>query len=102
MYLRLADGRRAPDRRRPHPMRRLIRLFDRLRGRDDLATWGGPPPGHRADRRATLRHPARDNQAVIGWWDGREFRELAASFLNISLGGGFVSADEAPRSKRVW
>lgn len=82
-------------------MRRFFGFLSRLGG-DDLAAWGGPPPGHRPDRRATLRHPARDNQALVGWWDGREFRQIAASFRNISLGGGLVIAAEPPRSRRVW
>jgi hypothetical protein len=71
-------------------------------GRDELDSWGGPPPGHRPDRRSTLRHPARDNQAVLGWWDGREFRQVDAGFRNISLGGGLIQVEELPRSKRIW
>jgi hypothetical protein len=83
-------------------MCRLLRFLNRLPGRDALAAWGGPPPGYRPDRRASLRHPAKGNQAVLGWWDGHGFREVAGSFRNVSLGGGLAMVGELPRNKHIW
>src|SRR5262245_39119828 len=83
-------------------MSRILRCLARILGRDDLASWGGPPHGLRPDRRASLRHPARDNQALVGWWDGGEFRQIDAGFLNISLGGGLIQVEALPRSKHIW
>jgi hypothetical protein len=56
-----------------------------------------------ADRRAAPRYPTRGTAAVIGWAEGEEYCTIAATLLDISL-GGFSASVEAfpPRGEAVW
>ena len=57
----------------------------------------------KGDRRAAPRYPTRGTAAVIGWPEGEEYRTVAATLIDISM-GGFSAWVEAfpPRGGPVW
>jgi hypothetical protein len=56
-----------------------------------------------SDRRQTERFAATEDQAWIGWWEGRLFRKSPATLIDISQGGAKLVADVAPpRRATVW
>jgi hypothetical protein len=59
--------------------------------------------GIACDRRAAPRYPTRGTAAVIGWAEGEEYRTIAATLIDISLGGFFATVESfPPRGEAVW
>ena len=59
----------------------------------------------RNERRNAHRYaPARDNIS-LGWWEGREFRSIAARLRNLSLSGALVQLEKGaanPAGVKAW
>ena len=66
-------------------------------------------PRSRASRRrpgtvaSHERYAASEDQAWLGWWEGRVYRKSPATLLNISHGGAKLIAEVTPpRRSTVW
>lgn len=56
-----------------------------------------------ADRRLHERHTTAEDQAWLGWWEGRVYRKSPSTLLDISHGGAKLIAEFAPpRRSTVW
>ncbi len=56
-----------------------------------------------ANRRSSERHAAAEDQAWIGWWEGRLFRKSPATLVDISQGGSKLVAEyPPPRRSAIW
>ncbi len=56
-----------------------------------------------ANRRKWERYAVAEDQAWLGWWEGRVYRKSPAVMLDISEGGARVVAQTAPpRRATVW
>jgi hypothetical protein len=56
-----------------------------------------------SDRRQSERFSASEDQAWVGWWEGRLFRKSPATLINISQGGAMIVAGVAPpRRATAW
>jgi hypothetical protein len=70
-----------------------------LRGRDDAAR-GSPAT---EERRQYERYPSAEDQAWLGWWEGRVYRRSPAMLIDISQGGAkVVSEIPPPRRSTIW
>src|SRR5579871_6023635 len=55
------------------------------------------------NRRQFERYTTAEDQAWLGWWEGRIYRKSPATLLNISQGGVKVIAEvPPPRRSTVW
>ncbi len=55
------------------------------------------------DRRRAERYAAAEDQAWIGWWEGRLYRKAPAVLVDISLGGAKLIVENGPpRRVTVW
>jgi hypothetical protein len=65
---------------------------------------GGPAPTTAdIDRRGSERFAPAQDQAWIGWWEGRVYRKSRATLLDISQGGARAVAEASPpRRATVW
>lgn len=56
-----------------------------------------------ANRRQHERYPTAEDQAWLGWWEGRTYRRSPATLIDISQGGAKIIAEIAPpRRSTVW
>ena len=56
-----------------------------------------------ANRRIWERYAVAEDQAWLGWWEGRVYRKSPAIMLDISEGGARLVAETAPpRRATVW
>jgi hypothetical protein len=56
-----------------------------------------------SDRRKSERFAASEDQAWVGWWEGRLFRKSPATLHDVSQGGAKLVADVAPpRRATTW
>jgi hypothetical protein len=56
-----------------------------------------------ANRRQSERHAAAEDQAWIGWWEGRLYRKARALLVDISHGGlKLISESPPPRKTSIW
>jgi hypothetical protein len=56
-----------------------------------------------SDRRSAPRYTAGETAAVIGWAVGEEHRTIAATLIDISVGGILASVESfPPRGEVVW
>jgi hypothetical protein len=72
---------------------------------DDQGARRGNTRGEVAlsDRRQSERYSASEDQAWVGWWEGRLFRKSPATLMDISQGGAKLIADAAPpRRATTW
>lgn len=62
----------------------------------------GPPRSSKAsihpagDQRQACRYEASELEAMIGWWEGEEFRSCPAHLVNVSQSGALVIAAVSP------
>ena len=55
------------------------------------------------NRRESERFGPADDQAWIGWWEGRIYRKSPATLINISQGGvKLISVSAPPRRSTTW
>jgi hypothetical protein len=61
------------------------------------------PPAGVGERRASCRYSVDDARAWIGWWEGAQFRHVAADIEDVSLRGARLSVERfPPRGQPVW
>jgi hypothetical protein len=59
--------------------------------------------GYSLERRRACRYTTTNHPALLGWWEGAEFRTITAALENISLEGALTHVDEAPPATgSVW
>ena len=55
------------------------------------------------NRRGSERFAVAEDQAWLGWWEGRIFRKTPATLLDISQGGAKLTVEfSPPRRSTVW
>lgn len=55
------------------------------------------------NRRQFERYASAEDQAWIGWWEGRIYRKSPATLLDISQGGAKLVAESSPpRRATIW
>jgi hypothetical protein len=55
------------------------------------------------ERRASCRYAITDARAWIGWWEGPQFRHVAADIEDVSIRGARVSVERfPPEGQPVW
>jgi hypothetical protein len=74
-------------------------MFHDKRGRAESSPAIPPVP----NRRETERFGPADDQAWLGWWEGRIYRKSPATLINISQGGvKLIAVTAPPRRSTTW
>ncbi len=61
------------------------------------------PPGGADERRASCRYAVAAARGWIGWWEGPQFRHVAAAIEDVSLRGARLSVERfPPAGQPVW
>jgi hypothetical protein len=61
------------------------------------------PPHGTQERRSVYRYSVVQDNAWLGWWEGRAFQSTAAKIVDLSLRGALFTVDAfPPKDQPVW